>query len=141
MRQAQAEAEREAQYAHSERVDVARSRIPDFDQKMKAAQNVQVGKEVVREIIDSDKSALLLYYLAEHPDTVDELNALSGRQLAKAVGRLEARVHMPKPKTVTQASPPLSEVKGGAAPVFNPYQQDVDMDAYAKWFASRSKSR
>ena len=128
MRRQEAQARAEAIDSHVERMDEARERISDFDQVLKTAGDVKVSPAVAGEILDSDKSALLQYYLAKNPDKVRELNGLSGRELAKEIGRLEGRVHLPKPKTATGASPPLSDVRGGAAPAID--LATADMDQY-----------
>jgi hypothetical protein len=52
--------------------------------------------------------------------------------LAREIGRLESRLYLPTARTVTAASPPLADVRGGAAPVFDPHKTD-DMDAFASW--------
>lgn len=130
----QAEARNETVAAHMDRVDEARERITDFDQVLKAGGQAQVAPQVAAEILESDKSALIQYYLAKNPDKLNELNSMSGRELAKEVGRLEGRVHLPKSKQVTQATPPLAAVKGGAAPAFDPFKSQ-DMGAYIKWRA------
>jgi len=113
----------------------ARERIPDFDKVIASASDVKItNHELVEEIMSSDKSALLQYYLAKNPDKARELNGLQGRELAREVGRLEARVHLPQAKKATEATPPPSAPKGGAAAPFDP--ETADMNAYA---AFRSK--
>jgi hypothetical protein len=111
---------RERRAAYVDNADVARERIPDFDKVMASAKNLTVKDEVERELLASDKPAVLAYHLAQNPDKVRELNALTGRELAREIGRLEARVHLPKAKTITTAPAPLTAPKGGAAPAFNP---------------------
>jgi hypothetical protein len=130
LRRQEAQARAEAIEAHTERMDEARGRITDFDQVMRSAGDVKVSPALADEILDSEKSALLQYYLAKNPDKVRELNSLSGRELAREIGRLEGRVHLPKPKTATGASPPLTQPTGGAAPAFNP--ETADMESYVR---------
>jgi hypothetical protein len=99
---------------------------------LKSGGQVPVAPQVADEILNSEKSALLQYHLAKNPDKLKELNQMSGRELAREIGRLEGRVHLPKAKTATEASPPLTDVKGGAAAAFDPHKTD-DMDAFATW--------
>lgn len=112
----QNEVVRERKVAHAERVEDAREVIADFDQAMKAMDGVQTRQEVIDEIMSSEKSALLAYHLAKNPDKLNALNQMSGRELAREMGRLEATVKLPEAKKATSAPAPLSRTKGGAAP-------------------------
>lgn len=118
--------ERERQMAHLERIDEAREAITDFDQVMGKMKGVNVRQEVIEEIISSDKSALISYHLANNPSKLDELNAMSGRELAREMGRLEASLKLPAPKKQTSAPPPVSAVKGGTAPA----SPETDLNAW-----------
>jgi hypothetical protein len=112
----QTEIVRERKIAHAERVEDAREVIADFDQVMAGMKGVNVSSEVIDEIMSSEKSALLTYYLAKNPEKLDALNSMSNRELAREVGRLEATVKLPEAKRATTAPAPLSRPKGGAAP-------------------------
>jgi hypothetical protein len=118
--------------AYEENKTVVRDRIPDFDKVVSEARSMTVSDALADELLASDKPALLQYHLAKNPDQVRELNQLSGKELARAIGRLEARLHLPKPKQATEAAAPPSSVKGKAAPPFDPFKTD-DMNAYAAW--------
>jgi len=106
--------------ALKEGAEIARERIQDFDKVVAAAAGVKVLQPVVEEVLASEKSALLQYYLAKNPEKVRELNGMSRLELAREIGRLESRVHLPTAKQATEAKPPLAPIKGGAAPAFNP---------------------
>lgn len=133
----QQEHRRERLMAYEENKETARERIPDFDKVVSSATDVVLQNEVVEELLASEKSALLQYHLAKNPDKVRELNSMSGKELAREIGRLESRVHLPTPKKATEATPPPKEIKGGAAQAFDPFTTN-DMNAYAKWVNSRS---
>lgn len=119
--------------AYHENVETVRERIPDFDKVVRAAESVSVSPALAEEIMSSDKAALLQYHLAQKPDLVRELNGLSGRELAREIGRLEARVHLPTAKKATEASAPPSQVRGAAAPPVDPQTGPDDMNAYVAW--------
>lgn len=129
---AQRELHTERIEAYEEHAETVRERIPDFDKVIRSAKDVTVKPAVVDELLASEKPALLQYHLAKNPDLVRDLNAMSPRELAKAIGRLEATVHLPRGKQATEASPPPAQVKGGAAPAFDPFKSD-DMGAYVEW--------
>jgi hypothetical protein len=82
---------------------------------MKAMDGVQVRTDVIDEIMSSEKSDLISYHLAKNPNELDALNAMNSRELARAMGRLEATLKLPEAKKQTSAPPPLSRSKGGAS--------------------------
>jgi hypothetical protein len=129
----EAESVRERLLAHEESAELARERIPDFDKVVRAATDVAVKQEVAEELLASEKSALLQYHLAKNPEKLRELNGMTGRELAREIGRLEARVHLPTPKKATEATPPPKEIKGTSAPQFDPQSGPDDMNAYVAW--------
>lgn len=63
-----------------------------------------------------EKAPLVSYYLAKNPRAAAGLNAMSPLEAAREIGRIEGRVSAPKAKTATSATPPVSQVKGGASP-------------------------
>lgn len=127
------EAQLELADEYAEHAETVRERIPDFDEVIARASGIEVSPELVEEIFSAGpKGPLISYYLAQHPEKLRELQKLSGKALAREVGRIEARVHLPQPKKATEATPPLTLPKGGAAPAFDPFKTD-DMDAYVKW--------
>jgi hypothetical protein len=125
----QTEIARERDVAHLERVEDAREVIADFDQVMKGMDGVNVRQELIDEIKSSDKSALIAYHLAKNPDKLNALNGMSGRELAREMGRLEATVKLPEAKKATTAPAPLSRPRGGASPAVS---QDDRLSAYLK---------
>ncbi len=128
---AQRDIERESIEAYEEYADTVRERIPDFDKVVRSAKDVEIKEPVIRELLASDKSALLQYHLAKNPEIVRELNQMTPIELAREIGRLEARVHLPKPKTATEAPSPLKNPAGGAAPAPK-YSPSMSMDEYVK---------
>jgi hypothetical protein len=101
-----------------ERADATRKLIPDYDATVAAFAN-QGGKfehHVIEEIRDSEKGPELAYHIAKTPGLAAELNALSPRDAAREIGRLEAKLSLPQPRKQTQAPAPLTPLKGGAAP-------------------------
>jgi len=112
----QADIARERSVAHLERVEDARETITDFDQVMEGMKNVNVRQGIIDEIMSSDKSALLAYHLAQNPEKLQAMDRMSGRELAREMGRLEATVQLPTAKKATTAPAPLGRTKGGASP-------------------------
>lgn len=132
------EVKRELAVAYSERLEEAREKIPDFDATMGKMAGVSVKDDVIEEIMLSDKGPLLAYYLAKNPDRLRELNTLSGKEIAREIGRLEGSVRLPSAKTKTQAPPPPTQIgAGGAAGTSDPSK--MSMDEYVKWRAAQEK--
>lgn len=117
---------REALLDHDGRVEQARVEIADYDKVLASASNVPVSDAVGREILLSDKSALLSYYLAKNPDKLEALNRMTGHELAREIGRLEGAVRMPPKNTKTNAPAPIAPLKGGASPTFDPTKASMD---------------
>lgn len=126
--QRQVEAKRERDIAHLERLEEARDSITDFDTVMSKMKGVTVREDVLDEIKSSDKSPLIAYHLAKNPDKLAEMNRMSARELAREIGRLEGSLRMPAGKKQTQAPPPPTTLRGGAAPAVD--LATADMDAY-----------
>lgn len=124
----QADAKRERELAHAERVEEARETIADFDAVMATMKDVTIRNDVVDEIMASDKSPLLAYHLAKNPNKLRELESLTSRELAREIGRLEGSIRMPAGKKQTTAPPPPSNLKGGTAPATD--LASADMEAY-----------
>jgi hypothetical protein len=116
---------REAVVAHQDRVEDARESIPDYD-KVLASAKTPVSPEVGRELIASDKSALLSYYLARNPEKLERLNGMTGRELAREIGRLEGSVRMPASNQKTNAPSPIQPLRGGASPAFDPSHSSME---------------
>lgn len=106
---------REARAEHNERIEEFRQKVPDFDETLKAAANLKTAPAVESLILESDNSAHLVYHLAKNPDRLDRLNRMSERDAAREIGRIEARLSLPQPKTQTQAPKPVVPPKGGSA--------------------------
>lgn len=106
----------EAAEIFRERVEEVKEQIPDFDKVVQAAK-VEIRSESVLDMIrESEKGPLLAFHLASKPDRIHELNGMSELEAARHIGRLEARLSLPTPKKTTQAPPPVTPPKGGAAP-------------------------
>jgi uncharacterized membrane-anchored protein YhcB (DUF1043 family) len=112
------ERKQEASDEFQERAEQLKTSIPDFDKTVEAFATAggKFAPHVIEELLESDKGPLLAYQLAKNPSLAAELNALSPRDAAREIGRLEAKTALPQPKKQTQAPSPLNPVKGGASP-------------------------
>lgn len=134
----QATARREAVEAFEDRLDEAREKLPDFDTALAAAKGREVKPHITELVVESEKGALLTYYLAKNPEKLAELNRMSPVQAAKAVGALEARLTLAKPKKTPSAPTPAKPVSGAAAPS----SPDADIEAYiSRTYGGRGSNR
>lgn len=110
-----------------ERAEQVKVGIADFDKALEAFANNggKFADHVREELLESDKGPMLAYQLAKNPQLAAELNAMSPRDAAREIGRLEAKVSLPQHKRQTQAPAPLSALTGGAA-------KSTDIHALAK---------
>lgn len=113
-----AERRQEAADEFQERAEQLKSGIPDFDQTIEAFAKAggKFAPHVIEELLESDKGPLLAYNLAKNPFLASELNGMSPRDVAREIGRLEAKTALPQPKKQTQAPAPLTQVTGGSVP-------------------------
>lgn len=100
---------------YSERLEEAEKAVPGLKAAIAKA-DIQISGTVTQLIVESDKGPLLAHYLATHPQKAAELNSLPPVAAAKEIGRLEARLSLPKPNTATKAPAPVKPVKGSASP-------------------------
>lgn len=119
---------------HKERVENFRNRsgkesAKDFDTVMASAKELKASPTVEDLVLDSKKSGHLVYFFAKNPDRLNALNRMSEREAAREIGRIEARLSLPKPKTKSSAPPPpRSKPQGGAAPA----SQEAELNSYLK---------
>lgn len=117
-----------------ERVEAIKTSVPDYDAAFEAfaARGGKFADHVIEEIRDSEKGPMLAYHLAKNPHVAAELNAMSPRDAAREMGRLEAKVALPQRKIQTQAPAPLSALKGGSAPTadIHALAKSDNVDAY-----------
>jgi hypothetical protein len=143
-----AEALSDARYEAT--VNLTRLQFPDFDSVM--TQNVEDTKsgkipplqvELKQSIKDSEIGARLAYHLAANPEEFIRLNGLRGRDLAKAVGKLEGRLETVTTGSVS-ATPkqppkpaPISPVGRGGASAAESSDDDGDSTP-SQWNQAKS---
>jgi hypothetical protein len=128
-----------------ERSEQIKAAVSDFDEVIGAFEKSggKFAPHVVEELMESEKGPMLAYTLAKSPGLAAQLNALSPRDAAREIGRLEAKVSLPQPKKQTQAPAPLSTITGGAAPTKSlvDLAKSEDATAYAAARRAQRKAR
>lgn len=90
--------------------------------------------DIIREILKSDVAADVAYELARDRATHDALMKMNPVDAARVIGRIEARIAMPKPKTATSAPPPINAVKGSGSAA----DRDINKMSGAEYAAARA---
>lgn len=112
----------------------ARSRYSDFDAVV-TARDVPITQDVVDIVMQSDVGADVAYHLASDKALAAEISAMSPIEAARAIGRIEAKLSAPKPRTTSTAPDPISPVKGKASATKDPAK--MSMSEYKKWRAQQ----
>lgn len=113
------------QEAWHEHVTEARQRFPDFDSVFDG--NVPVSESMAELIMESDDPASLAYWLGKNRGEARRISNMQPLEAARELGRVEARLSPPKPKTVSSAPKPVSTVTGKSSAPSSP-----DLHALAK---------
>lgn len=108
----------------SEDIGAARTIYTDFDQALAVAQRGDVvSVELSLQVLESDKAADLTYWLGKNPAEAQRLSSMFTRNpiaAAMELGRIEAGLNRPKPRTQTTAPEPVNPVRGTARATPNP---------------------
>lgn len=79
-------------------------------------------------ILTSDVGPDVAYHLGQNRALAAQIAAMSQVEAARAIGRIEASIVAPKPRTETKAPDPINPVRGSAAAGRNP-----DTMSYVEW--------
>ena len=115
---------------YHDNLDRAAKAIPDI--KSVLEKSTYQATPIVTELVltSGEKAPLIAYHIAQNPKLAARINAMSPIEAAREIGRIEGKVSLPKPKTATSATPPLSAVKGSASP---PRGLGTSMSDYERW--------
>lgn len=102
-----------------------REKYPDFDTVV-LTDSLPVTQQMADLIAVSDVAADVSYFLGKNPQMVREIAGLDPVSMARAIGRLEAQVTAPKPKTATEAPEPIAPVRGKATASKDPTKMSMD---------------
>lgn len=124
--------------AWAERVTEAKGRYADFEQ-VALAPDVPITPQIAELLKQSDKGPDLAYWLGMNKARAAEIATLSKTQpvlAAMHLGRLEASLSAPTPRTTPQAPEPIAPVRGKAQAVPN-----ADRMSMAEYVAARKAGK
>lgn len=98
--------------AHQNRINEFKAKVEDYDDVIEEVADVPVSLAFQNLIIESDNGPELIYELAKDRETLERLNSLPAMQLARELGRIEAKLSKPQKeeKKVTSAPAPIKPV-------------------------------
>ena len=106
----------------------AKTRYADFEQ---VAFSAPISDQVAQMVASMDAGADVAYHLGLNPAEAARISRLPPVEAAMELGRIEARVNAPKPKTVTQAPDPVSTVRSNGAIDKDP--DKMTPEEYDRW--------
>ena len=134
----------------AERIQVAKTELPDFEEMVGSA-DVVIPDFVRDEIIESAVGAKILYHLAENAEFARSLGTMSPAKALKELGKLEARFEKTETppaneKPVVKASKapaPITPIKGSASSGGNPgvTASGEFHGTYQQWRAARAAGK
>ena len=113
-----------------QQMEQARGRYQDFDAVV-FNPNAPISPDVANIISESEVGADLAYFLGSNPETAREISSLSPIEAARHLGRIEATLTAPQPKTETTAPKPIAPVSGGMSAGKDP--EKMTMPEYRKY--------
>ena len=108
--------DREAAQHWEAQIEDGRSKYEDFE-AIALNPNLPISQEMGRVILQSDVAADVTYHLGKNPRIAEQIAGMEPMDMARAIGRLEANLTAPKPKTVSEAPAPIKPVKSKATAV------------------------
>ena len=121
--------------AWTAQVEDARGRYADFD-AVARAKDLPVTPAMGDIIMTSDNGPDVLYFLGQNRALAAQIAAMHPVEAARAIGRIEATLTLPKPRTETNAPAPISPVRGSAGASLNP-----DKVSMEEWIAARKSGK
>jgi len=104
---------------------------PDIEAKVFQDQTLPMSPVMAETLMASEKGPEVAYYLSSHRDEAQRIREMQPLAAAAALGRLEAKLSLPKTRTETKAPPPPATVSGS---VRGPAKKldDMSMAEYRK---------
>lgn len=140
-RQKQAEVQKakaEQQTTFQKRAEEFRLAHPDFDEIV-FSDDTPISEVMAEAISISDKGPQVAYHLGLNREEARRIFDLSLRNPVAAgleIGRLEARLSLPQPRTTTKAPPPIQPLSAGGG-TLSPDPDNMTTDEWVQWRRSQ----
>lgn len=115
-----------------ERAMALTERYPDIQDKVFKDPTLPMSPVMADTLMESEKGPEVAYYLSSHREEAQRIKEMSPLVAAAALGRLEAKLSLPQPRTETKAPPPPSTLNGTVkGPGKNP--EEMSQAEYVAW--------
>ena len=111
----------------------------DFDEVV-TAKDVQITKDMVKALAETDDPGEVAYYLGKHKDEASRIAGMKPLAQAREIGKLEAKLANRKPpgKKTTQAPDPIDPVRGSDSS--SKSTNDMDFREYEQTMNERERN-
>lgn len=115
------------------KVEKVRAIAPDFDEAFANVAEITFAQSTLDAVAGHEKGAEIAYLLGKDPVKAYQIASLPPMQQLIAIGEIAAKTNLTKPKTVTNAPPPVKPVSGKSSIV------DPNSLSMKEWVAYRNK--
>lgn len=118
--------------------------VDDYDEVINKYKDVQIRKEIIQAMTESDLGPELTYYLAKNPDELSAINKspdeIGAMAIYKKIAEIEQRLSTKPAVKGTKSPAPITPVKGSSPTSVD--DNDLDTDAFiAKYHPTLLKKR
>ena len=114
-----------------ERTMALQDRYPDIE-KVFTDTSLPMSNAMAETLMESDKGPEVAHYLLSNREAAQRIKEMSPLAAARELGRIEATISLPKPRTETKAPPPPATLTGNVkSPNKNP--ETMTQAEYVKW--------
>ena len=117
----------------TDKVEKVRAVAPDFDDAFANVAEITFAQSTLDAVAGHEKGAEIAYLLGKDPVKAYQIASLPPMQQLMAIGEIAAKTNLTRPKTVTNAPPPVKPVSGKSSIV------DPNSLSMKEWVAYRNK--
>lgn len=115
-------------------------RYPDIEARVFNDATVPITTTMAEVIQDSERGPEVAYFLASNREEAGRISRMQPFAQAKEIGRIEATLDAPKPRTQSKAPPPPAILKGGKTLAAKDPDK-MSMDEWLTWRNAQLKKR
>ena len=115
------------------KVEKVRAVAPDFDEAFANVAEITFAQSTLDAVAGHEKGAEIAYLLGKDPVKAYQIASLPPMQQLMAIGEIAAKTNLTKPKTVTNAPPPVKPISGKSSIV------DPNSLSIKEWVEHRNK--
>ena len=117
----------------TDKVEKVRAVAPDFDEAFANVAEITFAQSTLDAVAGHEKGAEIAYLLGKDPVKAYQIASLPPIQQLMAIGEIAAKTNLTRPKTVTNAPPPVKPISGKSSIV------DPNSLSTKEWVEYRNK--